>query len=70
MKIIIFITQGLPQKEGFGGMVLGRDSVGGGWERWNKRGLEGVAPIERKGVRLVEWWRVVDGWNRRKQETN
>ena len=51
-------------------MVLGGDNVGEGWERRNKRGLEGVAPIERKWIKLVERWRVVDGWNRRKQETN
>ena len=46
-KIIIFITQGLPQKEGFGGVVLGGDSVGEGWERQNE-GFD--------GWNGGEWW--------------
>ena len=33
VKIIIFITQGLPQKEGFRGVVLSGDSMGEDWER-------------------------------------
>ena len=49
-------------------MVLGGDSVGGGWKWRNERGLEGVEPIEREGIWWVEWWRVVDGWGHRKQE--
>ena len=70
MKIIIFITHGLPQKEGFGRVVLGNYSVGGGWEWWNERGLKGVAPIEREGIQCVERWKVVDGWDHERQETN
>ena len=46
----------------------GREREGEGeWEWQNKRGLKGMAPTEREGIGWVEWQRVVDGWDYRKQ---
>ncbi|KAF3958639.1 hypothetical protein CMV_016468 [Castanea mollissima] len=46
-QLVDNFIQGLPQKEGFGGVVLSGDSVGVGWE-WQNEGFD--------GWNGGEWW--------------